>query len=108
LLNQSSKLGVFVSIPKKTDSVFLMSKGTIAQKESIAEIHQQVITILAKSHQTIIQHILDYLNEELNSSQSMLVELNKQLQPSAGNNEQSTLQVINRENNIRQTKRSIA
>ena len=103
-----NKLGVSASIPKKTDSVLLTSKGTIAQKEAIAELHQQLITILAESHQTKIQHILDYLNEELISSQSMLFKLNKQLQSSAGDNEQSTLQVINLENNIRQTKRSIA
>ena len=51
---------------------------------------------------------MDYLNEELISSQSLLLEFNKKLQAATGDNEQITLQVINLENNIRQTKRSIA
>ncbi len=101
-------MSVSASIPKKTDSVLLTSKGTVAQKEALAKLHQQLITILAESHQNKIQHTLDYLHDELISSQSMLVELNKKLQSSAGDNEQVTLQVINLENNIRQTKRSIA
>ena len=101
-------MSVSASIPKKTDSVLLTSKGTVDQKEALAKLHQQLITILAKSHQNKIQHTLDYLHDELISSQSMLVELNKKLQSSAGDNEQVTLQVINLENNIRQTKRSIA
>jgi len=103
-----NKLDVSASIPKKTDSVLLTSKGTSSQKEAIVELHQQLIIILAKSHQNKIQNILNYLNEELISSQSLLLELNKKLQYSAGENQQVTLQVINLENNIRQTKRSIA
>jgi len=108
-LNQpDNKLGVSASIPKKTDSVLLTSKGTSSQKEAIVELHQQLIIIIAKSHQNKIQNILNYLNEELISSQSLLLELNKKLQYSADENQQVTLQVINLENNIRQTKRSIA
>ncbi|MFT5706304.1 MAG: hypothetical protein ACI9ES_000576 [Oceanospirillaceae bacterium] len=108
LTQPDNQLDVSASIPKNTDSVLLTSKGTIAQKEAIAKLHQHLITILAESHQNKIQNTLGYLNDELISSQSMLVKLNKKLQSSAGDNEQITLQVINLENNIRQTKRSIA
>jgi hypothetical protein len=103
-----NKLNASVSIPNKTNSVLLTSKGTVTQKEAIIKLHQQLITILAQSHQNKIQHIQDYLNEELISSQSMLTKLNNKPQSSAGYNEQITLQLINLENNIRQTKRSIA
>ena len=103
-----SQLDVSVSIPKKTNSVLLTSKGTLEQNSAIAELHQQLINILADSHSNKVQHKLAYLKEELISSQSMITNLNKKLSNPTTGNEQLTLQIINLENNIRQTKRDIA
>lgn len=107
-----NKLEVSASIPKKTDSVLLSSKGTIEQKKAITELHQQLISILTEAHRNKVLHTVNYLNDELISSQSMLAKLSEQSKSNANNSEQLTLkitmQIINLENNIRKTKRSIA
>lgn len=103
-----NKLEVSASIPKKTDSVLLSSKGTNEQKKAITELHQQVISILAEAHRKKVLHTLSYLNDELISSQSMLAKLTEQSKSNPNTYEQITMQVINLENNIRMTKRNVA
>ena len=108
LSQPENKLLVSTSTPKNTDSVLLTSKGSLGQKDVISELHLQLINVLAKSHSKKVQHKLDYLKQELISSQSILANLNKKSQTSSSESEQITLQMINIENNIRQTKRDIA
>ncbi len=108
-LNQpDNKLNVTASIPKKTNSVLLISKGTIDQKEAITKLHQQLIDVLAESHHKKVAPMLNYLKDELASSQSLSTKLNEQVKNAPDNNDQLALQMINIENTIRETKRSLA
>ena len=108
LKHPNNKLDVTVSSPKNTNSVLLTSKGTIDQKEAITKLHQQLINVLAESHRKKAASMLDYLKDELTSSQSMLTKLSAQSKQLSANNDQITLQLINLENTIRETKRNIA
>ena len=108
LKHPNNKLDVTVSIPKNTNSVLLTSKGTLDQKEAITKLHQQLINVLAESHRKKAASMLDYLKDELTSSQSMLTKLSAQSKQLSANNDQITLQLINLENTIRETKRNIA
>lgn len=103
-----NKLDVSASTPMNTDSVLLISKGTLEQKKAITELHQQLISILAEAHRNKVVHTINYLNDELISLQSMLTKLTEQAKSNASYNEKITLQIINLENNIRETKRSIS
>ena len=108
-LNQpDKKFDVSASSPKKTNSVLLSSKGTIAQKEAIMKLHQQLVDTLVESHQDKASHTLYYLNEELTSSKATLSKLTKLSKSRTGNNESVMMQIINLENNIRATKQNIA
>ena len=103
-----NKLNVTASIPKKTDSVLLTSKGTKQQRDAIVELHQQLISILAESHRKKIQSTLDSLNDELHSSEVLLATLETQSKIQNIQNEQVMLQMIDLQNSIRQTKRKFA
>lgn len=103
-----NKLKVFASIPKDTDSVLLTTKGTVDQGTAIITLHKQLIAILAESHTSKTQHMVDYLKDDLISSQLMLDELNNKTLGSQGDNEQIILQIISIKENIRKTKRNIA
>lgn len=106
--NPNNELDISASSSKDTDSVLLISKGTAEQKKVISELHQQLISILAKAHHNKVIHTLNYLNDELISLQSRLIVLTEQAKTNTNYNEQITLQIINLENSIRETKQSIS
>lgn len=107
LKHPDNQLDVFASIPESANFVLLTSKGTSEQKETVFELHQQLVTALADYHRDKVEYILNYLKQDLIDLQLTLTKLKKEASNSITYNEQITLQLINIENNIRQTKRSI-
>jgi len=102
----NSMLNVSASIPTKTNVVLLTSKATIKQKQNIAELHQNIIELLSKSHNKKSNRMLEYLNQELSHSQAKLGKMFESLKIS-GANELIIMQIIDMENYIRKTKLSI-
>jgi hypothetical protein len=103
--NPKSELSVSASNPKKMSFITLLSNGTIAQKESITEMHRELVESVAESHQVIADQKLSFLNGQLSDLEIQL----SQLSGAAENhNELLSITIFNLEDDIRSTKQAIA